>query len=118
MGQHKLAKGVKRYSGRLGINAFFDTELFDEVREYAQAHNLAISNAVVELATLGLECLKDEDARQKILRVRENARALLMSTSFDFSQDCFKCGKRGLIRVHSHIQCRFCGAVVEPCCDD
>jgi hypothetical protein len=99
------------------VNAFFDLELFDEIKAYAAKHKLAVSVAVTELATIGLETIKDEKTNAIILRVRDNKRALMLSTAFDFNQDCFKCGKRGLIRIHGHVQCRHCGCVVEPCCE-
>lgn len=117
MSRRNFANGITRVKGQLGVKASFDPELFAELREYAMKHNLPVSTAVAELATIGLETIKDEKTNAMILRVRENARALAVSSAFDFGQDCFKCGKRGLVRVHGHVQCRHCGCVVEPCCD-
>lgn len=117
----KLAEGVARSDrpGERSINVFFDDELFEELKDYAKLHKIAVGKAVSELATIGLECLKDENVKAQILRVRENARAIAISTAFDFTQDCYACGKHGtLTRTHGHIQCRACGANVEPCCDD
>jgi hypothetical protein len=34
-------------------------------------------------------------------------------------EPCLACGEtKGLIRVHGHVQCRACNAVLERCCDD
>lgn len=34
-------------------------------------------------------------------------------------EPCFACGElQGLVKVHGHIQCAACNAVIERCCGD
>ena len=118
----KPAVGVRRAKGasdELGIMAFFDPELFDEIKEYAARNKLSLAKAVSELTTVGLETIKQDKTNATILRIRENERALKMAKAFDFTQDCYACGRSGTLRrIHGHVQCKSCGANVEPCCDD
>lgn len=115
----KDIEGVIVSGGMKQLSSRYDPEFFDELREYAKSYNISLSSAVTELTIIGLETIKEAKTDAIIRRVREKERALKVSKSFDFAQDCYACGRHGtLSRVHGHIQCRVCGANVEPCCDD
>ena len=98
---------------------FRDLELLEMVREHSSKHKLPFSMAVEELLSIAFETLQNDKLDTILKSVRDKNRAALVSSRvFDFRKDCFGCGaKDSLVRIHGHVQCKACGANVEPCCE-
>lgn len=98
--------------------SFKDIEVLEMIADYMTKHELKLSSAVEELITIAFETIAQDRLEEIVRRVRDKNRAALASSTFDFRKDCFGCGaKNSLVFVHGHVQCRSCGANVEPCCE-